>query len=272
MKKKITIGIFIFILCLCAGRPALAADADGFAGEYERVNDMAGLLTESEEAALLKELDEISLRQKVDVTVATVRNLEGYDTATECADALYEFCRYGYGQDKDGILLLISVETHDWAISTCGYGITVLSETGRIESIGTQMQADLSDSHYAAAFAAYARLCDEFITQTRQEASRNGGHPFREPLPTIWIPISIVSGIVVALILVGGMKSKLKTVRSQTAANSYMKKESLAITESSDLFLYQTVTRSEKEKTRSTENSTHSSASGTTHGGGSGKF
>ena len=96
----------------------------------------------------------------------------------------------------------------------------------------------------------------------------------REPLSFIWIPISIGIGVTLALIIVGVMKSKLKTVRFQTAANSYMKKGSLALTESSDLFLYHTVTRTAKPESSSSSggSSTHRSSSGTTHGGSSGKF
>ena len=65
----------------------------------------------------------------------------------------------------------------------------------------------------------------------------------------------------------------MKSVHSQAAANSYMKKDSLNVTESTDLFLYHNMTRTEKKKESSSEgSSTHTSSSGTTHGGGSGKF
>ena len=69
------------------------------------------------------------------------------------------------------------------------------------------------------------------------------------------------------------MKSKLKTVRFQAAANSYMKAESMNITESRDLYLYSAVTRTAKPKNDdSGGSSTHTSSSGSTHGGGGGKF
>ncbi len=260
MKKKITALLFALVLCLCTAVPAFAAD--GFADEYYRVNDLADLLTDSEEAALLQKLDEISQRQKMDVTVAIVNDLDGYDTAAEYADVVYEYCKYGYGAEKDGLLLLISMEDRDWAISTCGYGITAFTDAD-IEYIGKQIKSDLSDGNYAAAFDTYANLCDEFITK-----ARNG-----ESLSIIWIPVSIVVGVVLALIIVGSMKGKLKTVRSQAAANNYLKKDGLAITESSNLFLYRNVTRTKKSKENSgSGSSTHTSSSGTTHGGGSGKF
>mgnify|MGYP004477465591 CR=1 FL=1 len=269
MKKKIIALLFALVLCLCTAVPAFAAD--GFADEYYRVNDLADLLTDSEKAALLQKLDEISLRQKMDVTVATVNDLDGYSTATEYADVVYEYCNFGYGADKDGLLLLISMEDRDWAISTCGYGITAFTDAG-IEYIGKQIKSDLSDGNYAAAFDTYANLCDEFITQARSGSPFDRGNLPREPLSMIWIPISIVIGVVLALIIVGSMKGKLKTVRTQAAANSYLKKGSLAITESSDLFLYHTVDRKKREKDNDSGSGTHTSSSGTTHGGGSGKF
>ncbi len=269
MKKKITALLFALVLCLCTAVPAFAADA--FADEYYRVNDLADLLTDSDEAALLNKLDEISLRQKMDVTVATVNDLDGYASAAEYADVVYEYCKYGYGSQKDGLLLLISTEDRDWAISTCGYGITAFTEAG-IEYINKQIKSDLSDDNYAAAFDTYANLCDEFITQVRSGSPFDKDNLPREPLSMIWIPISIVIGVVLALIIVGSMKGQLKTVRTQAAANSYLKKDSLAITESSDLFLYHTVTRSKKEKDKDSDSSMHTSSSGTPHGGGSGKF
>ena len=269
MKKKIIALLFALVICLSTAVPTFAAD--GFADEYYRVNDLADLLTDSEEAALLEKLDEISQRQKMDVTVATVNDLDGYSSAAEYADAVYEHCKYGYGSQKDGLLLLISMEDRDWAISTCGYGITAFTDAG-IEYIGKQIKSDLSDGNYAAAFDTYANLCDEFITQARNGSPFDKGNLPRESLSIIWIPISVAIGVVLALLVVGNMKGKLKTVRTRAEANSYLKKDSLAVTESSDLFLYHTVTRSKKEKDSGSGSSTHTSSSGTTHGGGSGKF
>ena len=271
MKKKIISVILMVILCLDIVIPTFAASTDGFADEYYRLNDLADVLTDNEENELLAQLDELSVRQKVDVTIAIVDELESYDTVTEYADDFYEFCNYGYGQNKDGVLLLISMENHDWAISTCGYGVTAFTDAG-IHYIGQQMKDDLAAENYASALNTYVKLCDMFITQARN------GEPFdkdslpKEALSLIWIPISVIIGVVLALIIVGVMKSKLKTVALQSEANNYMRKDSLSVRESSDLFLYHTVTRTEKKKDNDSGSSTHTSSSGTTHGGGSGKF
>ncbi|MGM9652910.1 MAG: TPM domain-containing protein [Eubacteriales bacterium] len=269
MKKKILLILFIFTLCFGMAVPMLAED--GFADAYCRVMDMADLLSDSEEEALIARLDEIRLRQKVDVIVATTNDLEGY-SVRDYADDIYDYCGFGYGTERDGVLLLISMEDRDWYISTCGYGISAFTDAG-IEYIGEQIRPDLSEGSYAAAFDTYASLCDRFITQARSGTPYDRGTLPREPLSGIWIVLSILIGIVLSMITVGGMKAKLKTVRTQTEADSYVRDGSMNITDSRDMFLYHTVTRTAKPKdTGASGSSTHTSSSGTTHGGGGGKF
>ena len=81
-------------------------------------------------------------------------------------------------------------------------------------------------------------------------------------------------GFVIANIFVGSMKKKLKSVRSQAAASSYVREDSLNITDSRDIYLYATVTRTAKpdDSSSSGGSSTHTSSSGATHGGGGGSF
>ncbi len=276
MKKKLFALLLVLVLCLAAAVPVLA-DNEGFADEYYRVQDMAALLNGSEEEALNEKLDEISLRQNMDIIVATTEDLNGY-SVREYADMLYEQCLFGYGSDKDGLILLISMEDHDWCISTCGYGITAFTDAG-IEYIGEQITPDLSEGNYVAAFSSYAELCDDLITQAKagnpygvDDGDGDSTEPASQPLSLVWIPVALVIGFIIAKIIVGNMKSALKTVKMQTAANSYVKSGSMNITENRDMFLYHTVTKTAKSKSSSSGSSTHSSSSGTTHGGGSGKF
>lgn len=271
MKKKLTLLILPFLLCLAMGMSVPASQTEDFADQYERVLDMAGLLTDNEVQELIRQLDEISIRQSMDVVVVTTDDLEGYGVA-DYADDLYDQCEFGYGSTRDGLLLLISMEDRDWYISTCGEGIRVFTDAG-IQYIGDQILSELSQGNYAAAFQRYGELCDDFITQARDEQPYDSNHLPREPLSLIWIPASIGIGLVLALIIVGVMIGKLKTVRAQATADSYVKQGSLSMKESRDRFLYHTVTKTAKPKENSSSgSSTHTSSSGTTHGGGGGKF
>lgn len=274
IRKKIVAVLSILLLTAFFPVPTAAAggDGEGFAEEYYRLMDMADLLSDSEEETLLQALDQVSERQKLEVAIITTDTLEGNDIVS-FADDLYDYCQFGYGANKDGVLLLISMEDRDWYISTCGYGITAFTDAG-IQYIGGQMKDDLSDGNYAAAFRTYIEKCDEFITQARTDKPFDKSNLPKAPMSAIWIPISLIVGIAIAVITVGGMKAQLKTVRFQPEAKNYIKDGSLNITQSRDMFLYQTVskTRKAKETDSDSGSSTHTSSSGTTHGGGGGKF
>ena len=272
MKKKLIAMLFAIVLCFCTAVPAFAAGDDSLLDGNYRLNDLADLLSDSEEEELLQKLDEISERQGVDVVIATTKDLDGYKNATAYADHIYDFYGYGQGPDKDGILLLLSMKDRDWAMSTCGYGITAFTDAG-LDYIFKQMKGDLSEDNYAEAFGTYAELCDEFITQAKTDIPYDKGNLPLEPLSYIWIIFGIVIGIGVAYTIVERMKAQLHSVQFQSSANSYLRKGSLVVTESNDLFLYKTETQTVREKSDdSGGSSTHTSSSGTTHGGASGKF
>ena len=88
----------------------------------------------------------------------------------------------------------------------------------------------------------------------------------------ILLLISVGIGLFAALIVTGSMKGKLKTVHAQAAASQYVKPGSMNITERREMFLYSQIQRHKRETKASGGSSTHTSSSGRTHGGSSGKF
>ena len=241
--------------------------------ELTRVVDLADLLDNSEEADLLSMLDEISNRQELDVVVVTVNTLDG-KTPMDYADDFYDYNGYGFGENRDGVLLLVSMEDRDWWISTSGYGIFAFTDAG-IEYISEKFLSDLSNDDYSEAFTKYAKLCDEFITQAKTGEPYDTNNLPKESFDVFTsLLISLVVGILVSLIVTGKMKGKLKTVRMQPAAEEYVRNGSMLVTESSDLFLYSHVDRRVKSKDNDSGggSSTHTSSSGSSHGGGGGKF
>ncbi len=58
---------------------------------------------------------------------------------------------------------------------------------------------------------------------------------------SIFLPIVI--GFIIALVIVSIMQGQLKTVRSERLANNYIKEESMNITYSNDIFLYDRVSK-----------------------------
>jgi uncharacterized protein len=270
------VALAALILAAALAVPVFAVEG-GFADLYYRMNDSAGVLTEDEDNELEDALEELSLRQSFDVTIATIESLESvdYDSMEAYADDLYDICQFGYGPDMDGVLLLVSVGDRKWHISTCGYGITAFTDAG-IQYLGEQMTPDMADGDYAAAFRTFIQWTDAYVTAARE------GHPYdvdnmpHEPLSILYLCLALVIGLVTALIVTGVMKSRLKSVAPQRDATSYVRQGSMKLTNQRDLYLYREVHRTERPKESSSSDSggssTHTSSSGTTHGGGGGSF
>lgn len=258
MKRKFL--ILTTVLCLLVSFAVSAYAA------APRLADEAWLLTGTEAAQIEGMLDAISNRQGVDVVIVTVDDTGG-KSPMDFADDYYDYNDYG----ADGILLLVSMEDHDWWVSTTGYGITAVTDAG-LEYIADRFVPYLSDEEYATAFEVFAQLCDEFITQAKTGDPYDSHNLPKDPFETgINLVIALVIGLVAALIATGSMKRKLKTVRQQVKADDYVAAGSMQLNYSRDFHLYTNISRREKPQS-SSGSSTHTSSSGATHGGGGGKF
>lgn len=283
MKKGILSLIISILLCVFLCIPTYAAD-----GSAVRLNDFADLLDDSEEEILLANLNEISERRQFDIVAVITDDLGGLD-CINYADDFFDTNGFGYGENYDGALLLISMEpgNHVCWISTSGYGITALTDAGIDYMLDTIVDDHLVYDDFYGAIDSFAELCDRFVTQARNSAPYDTGSMPDEPFPgkpspgksfskelvLSWLPPSLIFGLIVAAIRIAAMKSKMKSVRMQAAAGNYMKENSLAITDSSEIFLYSNISRVKIETSSSGGgSSTHTSSSGRSHGGGGRSF
>ena len=249
-----------------------------------RVVDQADLLHPVQEVLLLRKFDEISQRQKLDVVVVTVNSLGG-KTPMAYADDFFDYNDYGFGQNHDGILLLVSMEERDWWISTCGYGITAFTDAG-LEYLSDRFLPKLSDGEYAKSFEIFADQCDAFISQARTGEPYDVGNLPKEPFKFgKCLLISLVIGLFTAGCVVWGLKGQLKTVHAQTGARNYSKSLTPNLTTNKETYLYSTMSSRPKPKPSESSSrsgssfggfsggsSTHRSSSGRSHGGRGGKF
>ena len=274
--RSLFAALAALVLAAALAVPAFAVEGD-FADLYYRMNDSANVLTEDEDNELEASLEELSVRQNFDVVIATIESLESvdYTSMEEYADDLYDFCQFGYGADRDGVLLLVSVGDRKWHISTCGYGITAFTDAG-IQYLGEQMTPDMADGDYAAAFRTFVQWSDAYIDAARSGRPYDVKNLPREPLSPMYLFLALGIGLVLAWVIVGVMKSRLRSVAFQENAASYVREGSMNLTNQRELFLYRDVHRTEhveeKDSDSSGGSSTHTSSSGTTHGGGGGSF
>ncbi len=266
---KRIISVFLALL-VCTGMMLFVfADEEAL----PRLVDDAELLTDSEKDSLKSKLDEISTRQKFDIVIVTVESLEEDYSPVDFADDFFDYGGYGIGDDRDGALLLINMEENDWCISTSGYGITALTDSG-MEWMADRFSPELSAGNYLQAFTLFADDCDDFVTQARTGKPYDSGNLPKAPFD--WFKrglAAVVIGFLIALIVASTMKGKLNSVRMQNQAASYVVPNSLKINRANDFFLYSQVTCVKRETDGGSKgSSTHTSSSGRTHGGASGKF
>lgn len=259
---------FCLMTSLAATVPALAA------AHPARLVDNAGLLTEEEQATLLSQLDEISKRQQNDVVVATTDSLDG-KTAMAYADDFYDEHGYGFGKSHDGVLLLVSMESRDWWMTTTGFCITAITDDG-IDYISEQFLSDLSDGEYAEAFSTYASLCDEFITQAKTGDPYDGDHMPKGPFDNgLCLVAALIIGFLIARHITNTWKEELESVRPQPEARDYVRPGSLRVTREEDRYLRsetETIAKHADDDDDDGGSTTHFSSSGVEHGGGGGKF
>ena len=153
--------------------PSYIAKTDG--GKPTLV-DKEHLLTDSQAEALSLRLKEIGTAYRCDVVIVTVPSL-GSKTSEAYADDYFDYNGYGYGAtpdangttiNGDGILLLISMEDRDFAISTSGYGIKAFTDYGIQEYLESQFLPYLSENDFNRGFNVFADSC-EYLLKTACE-------------------------------------------------------------------------------------------------------
>ena len=89
----------------------------------ERLADFADLLDDGQEEELEAKLDQVSEDYGCDVVVVTEEALDGA-VPQDYADDFFDYNDYGMGEDKSGILFLITMSERKWCISTHGEAIS----------------------------------------------------------------------------------------------------------------------------------------------------
>lgn len=253
MKRKLTIAAAIsliaVLLSVFALLPAAAAGNAYFI-------DGADLLSENDENQLASKLARLSEELGYDLVVLTTAD-RGDISVMDYADDYYD----ANGYRENGVILVIDMSDRSWHIGTSGEAIDKIGSAW--SDIGDSILPALSRGDYASAFSAFADKCEDYITYTPK-------FPFGKALL-----ISALVGLVIALIITGGWKSQLTSVAAQYGAASYVRDKSFQLSDSRDIFLYRTVTKTPiPQETRSSgpSSGTHVSSSGHTHGGGGGHF
>lgn len=250
MKKRLFSAILVLML-LVSMAVSVSAATDAF------VYDDAGLLTEGERADLANRLAQLSDTYNAQIVVVTIPSAEGNDPDS-IVEYFYDNMGIGYGEDLDGVLLIVCMDPREYRILSNGYCGSAIN-TGAIDDIGNAIVNDLSDGDYAEAFGGFADKCEYYLD------GYLNGFPFDFGIS---LGIALLIGVLVGQIVGKVLKGQLKTVRRVNQAKNYVKPGSMNLQTQNDVFLYRDV-RKIKKDTDSNSSTRSSGGSSRSVGGGS---
>ena len=248
MNKRLFSTILVLLLVLSMA-VSVSAATDAF------VYDDAGLLTEAERIELSGRLAQLSDAYNAQIVVVTIPSAQGNDVDA-LLEQIYDGMGFGYGENLDGVLLLVCMDPREYRILSNGYCGTAIN-TGAIDSIGDAIVDDLTDGDYADAFEGFADKCEYYLD------GHLNGFPFNYGMS---LAVALLIGVLAGQLTGKSLKGQLKTVRKQHQAKNYVKSGSMNLTEQEDVFLYSDVQRTEKDTdsddTRSSGGSSRSTGGG----------
>lgn len=272
MKRRIVCILLVALLLLGLCCTAFA-EAPATEPQLWNITDTVGLLTSDEDLTLEARAEEISAQYGVGIYLLILEDYsEYYDDPYETAYELYHQNTLGMGEDRDGVILLMSMSDRKYATFFYGPKAEYAFDAYGQELMEEEFLDDFRDDDWYDGFEDYLEVCDEYLARAeagdpvRGDYSSAGGSSVSGIGTTILIclGISAVIAMIVCLILRG----KMKSVRKGTHADAYVT-GSLNLTASRDQYTHTTETRTKIEHESSDSGGGGSSAC--SGGGGSGR-
>ena len=176
--------MFLFCLVLCVN----AAAAEQTGAQLSYVTDAAGLLSKNENMLLEKMAESVSQKYGVGVYIVTVEDYRDFhsDGVYKATYTIYHECTMGEGPNRDGIMLLLSMDDRDWAMfcygSRCEYAFNSYGQQ-KLEKVFLD---NFGENDWYGGFEDYVKECSVYLEKA------SAGKPVRASL---FIPILIVIGL-----------------------------------------------------------------------------
>lgn len=263
MKRLVSVLTAVLLLVLLTV-PASAAEAPEYC-----VYDVAELLTDDEYWTLEDYAQEISELQQCAVYFMTVEDYRDYGDGDifNVARQIFLDNDFGMGEDRDGVMLLLSMNDRDYCLLAHGFGDTALTDYGK-DYISEQFLDDFGDNDWYSGCIDYLAFTDELLSQARAGNIYDRGSWITSEALWLWsLVLGAAIAAIVCLIQRGAMKKK---VRMKTDAAGYLEGGSVNITRRRDVYTHTTEVRQKIETDNGSSDSHSHSSDG--FSGKSGKF
>lgn len=237
--------------------------------DAEFVKDGAYLLSDSEINELNEHCAKLKKQYGTSVYVITTNTTNGKDI-NSYSESLY----YDKEIDDKSICLVIDMGNRKVDVYATPDAMGEFNDVVR-EDIYKSLWDELTNNNFAKAAQLFVNGVEHYLDPTTDKEDYLYKEPSKEPKKAIdgkWIVISLIAGFFISLMISLSLKKQLNTVSFQRGAASYVKDGSMNLTNSTDAFLYATVTKTEKPKDNGGKFGGMSSSSGSGGGHTSGSF
>lgn len=262
MKERIRCLLLTFIIALVFCVNVSATEQTGAQLYY--VTDEAGLLSENENMMLEKMAETVSQKYGIGVYIVTVEDYRDFHSegVYKATYTIYHEYTMGEGPDRDGIMLLLSMDDRDWAMfcygSRCEYAFNSYGQQ-KLEKVFLD---NFGENDWYGGFEDYIKECSVYLEKQPQE-SRFERVCFSDPYRDRSFPTGSSRDRRC------DMAENGKCIKKATA-NAYVS-AGLQLTEQTDHFTHKT-TSSRKIERSSSGGGSSQSESGGGGSGRSGKF
>ena len=211
------------------------------------LDDKAGLLKGNEPQQVLETLEVDSSNSDCNIVVITT-NQGMQDSALRAyADNYYATNVENKSQTNFCVTLTLDISSRRVDVGTYNPGSKRNLNDAAKDEIREYVTSDLTNGNYVTAFTKFADKTAQIAGAIDEDGGRTkASFPWGKR-----ILISLVIGIILAVIICLIIKSQLKSVAMKSNAADYVREGSLNITSQSDRFLYSHVTKTAKPKNNS---------------------
>ena len=250
-----------------AGETAESQTQEPTDADMNYIFDLSDQLSYEEWAELEARASDISQRHGCGVYAAFVDDFTEYGGGNDVYKTtyqLYHASELGMGADRDGIIILLSMDDRDYAMFVYGDHAEYAFDRYGQKELEDAFLGYFGDNDWYGGVSHYLDTCDEYLTRAEE------GKPVRKnTLPIYIIVVAASCAIAGGICLM--LKWQLKTVHKKAEANEYVAAGGLNLTKQYDRYTHTTETRRKIHDDSDSDSGT-SSCSGGGGSGRSGKF
>ncbi|MBQ6018642.1 MAG: TPM domain-containing protein [Clostridia bacterium] len=190
---KRSTAVLLAALLLLSLLPGVLFSAGALDNTYYRYNDYVGAVSEENEKLLNRKAQSRSEELEMDFPVCVFDTLRDDQTRPEYADWFYEHNKFGYGENRDGILLLLDMKNYVFDIYYYGAAAELIDDVTAGELVNAFRDDchndDMSfyevfDAYFDRVFAAVDAARTAEHTTLPSKADNANGMPYWYPLET----------------------------------------------------------------------------------------